>query len=174
MLRKSSFSWNPVKRMVDCGDEVWATYVAANPDAKRLRVKKIEMLDELAIVCSNDQSTGEWVCSAKDLNANDSRKTNISDDEYSPISDFNDNVVGEDLCDISTGGRNGFATQEGNTSSQIPTLGKPSLGPAKPLKYRSMKPKGAELMSETMASVAINMTRLADAYEKSLPCKYRS
>ncbi|XP_058203674.1 uncharacterized protein LOC131317959 isoform X1 [Rhododendron vialii] len=165
MLSKSRFSWNPVKKTVECSDEVWATYVAANPDAKHLRGKKIEMLNELAIMCGNDQ-----VCSAKDLNANYSRKTNISDDEYSPISDFNDNVVVEDLCDISTGGGNGFPTQQGNTSSQIPMLGKPSRGPAKPLKYRSTKPKGTELMSETMASVVTNMARLADAYEKSLPC----
>ncbi|KAI8569838.1 hypothetical protein RHMOL_Rhmol02G0307800 [Rhododendron molle] len=33
------------------------------------------MLDELAIVCGNDQATGEWVRSAKDLNANYPRKT---------------------------------------------------------------------------------------------------
>ncbi|KAG5563508.1 hypothetical protein RHGRI_006068 [Rhododendron griersonianum] len=48
---------------------------SANSDAKCLQGKRIEMLDELAIVCGNDQATGEWVCSAKDLNANYLRKT---------------------------------------------------------------------------------------------------
>ncbi|KAF5949095.1 hypothetical protein HYC85_015052 [Camellia sinensis] len=60
MLSKSGFSWNPMTKIVECSDQVWTTYVAANPDAKGLRGKKIEMLDELSIVCGNDQATGEW------------------------------------------------------------------------------------------------------------------
>ncbi|KAL7211474.1 hypothetical protein ACSBR2_014356 [Camellia fascicularis] len=100
--------------MVECSDQ-------ANPDAKGLRGKKIEMLDELSIVCGNDQATGEWACSAKDVNANYSKKTNDSEDEYSHLFDPIDNMVENDVGDIE---RNEFATQQGNTNSQKPTLGK--------------------------------------------------
>ncbi|KAI8007687.1 L10-interacting MYB domain-containing protein [Camellia lanceoleosa] len=92
MLSKSGLSWNPMTKMVECSDQVWTTYVAANPDAKRLRGKKIEMLDELSIVCGNDQATGEWACSGKDVNANYSKKTNDSEDEYSHLFDPIDNM----------------------------------------------------------------------------------
>ncbi|KAI8551165.1 hypothetical protein RHMOL_Rhmol06G0163900 [Rhododendron molle] len=111
MLSKSGFSWNPVKKMVECSDTVWAT-----------------------------------------------------------CGDFNDNVVGEDCDDISTGSGSGSAPQQGNTSSQKPALGKRNHGSSKPPARRSKKPKGAELVAETMAAVATNMARLADAYEKSKPC----
>ncbi|GMP92754.1 hypothetical protein CsSME_00042842 [Camellia sinensis var. sinensis] len=40
MLSKSGFSWNPMTKMVKCNDQVWTTYVAANPDAKGLRAVK--------------------------------------------------------------------------------------------------------------------------------------
>ncbi|GMP65644.1 hypothetical protein CsSME_00026352 [Camellia sinensis var. sinensis] len=83
MLSKSGFSWNPMTKIVECSDQVWTTYVAANPDAKGLRGKKIKMLDELSIVCGNDQATDEWTCSAKDVNANYSKKTNNSEDDTS-------------------------------------------------------------------------------------------
>ncbi|KAL7236131.1 hypothetical protein ACSBR1_019407 [Camellia fascicularis] len=63
MLSKSGFSLNPMTKMVECSDQ-------ANPAAKELRGKKIEMLDELSIVCGNDQATGEWACSAKDKEMN--------------------------------------------------------------------------------------------------------
>ncbi|GMP79968.1 hypothetical protein CsSME_00035258 [Camellia sinensis var. sinensis] len=124
MLSKSGFSWNPMTKMVECSDQVWTTYVAANPNAKGLRGKKIEMLDELSILCGNDQVTEG----------------------------------------------NEFATQQGNTSSQKPTLGKHNHRSSKTVTEQSKKSKGAELVAETMVAVATNMVRLADAYEKSKPC----
>ncbi|CAK9162306.1 unnamed protein product [Ilex paraguariensis] len=54
--------------------------VVANPDAKELRGKKIDMIDELAIVYDNDQATEEWACSRKDIIANPSRQMNDSDE----------------------------------------------------------------------------------------------
>ncbi|KAI8019293.1 Uncharacterized protein LOK49_LG04G03878 [Camellia lanceoleosa] len=167
MLSKSGFSWNPMTKMVECSDQVWTTYVAANPDAKGLRGKKIEMLDELSIVCGNDQATGEWACSGKDVNANYSKKTNDSEDEYSHLFDPIDNMVTNHVGDIEG---NEFATQQGNTSSQQPTLGKRNHRSSKTVTEQSKKSKGAELLAETMVAVATNMARLADAYEKSKPC----
>ncbi|GMP79969.1 hypothetical protein CsSME_00035258 [Camellia sinensis var. sinensis] len=154
-------------KMVECSDQVWTTYVAANPNAKGLRGKKIEMLDELSILCGNDQVTGEWACSGKDLNANYSKKTNDSEDEYSHLFNPIDNMVANDVGDIEG---NEFATQQGNTSSQKPTLGKHNHRSSKTVTEQSKKSKGAELVAETMVAVATNMVRLADAYEKSKPC----
>ncbi|KAL7206161.1 hypothetical protein ACSBR2_018969 [Camellia fascicularis] len=167
MLSKSGFSWNPMTKMVECSDQVWTTYVAANPDAKGLRGKKIEMLDELSIVCGNDQATGEWACSGKDANANYSKKINDSEDEYSHLFDPIDNMVANDVGDIEG---NEFATQQGNTSSQKPTLGKRNHRSSKTVTEQSKKSKGAELVAETMVVVATNMARLVDAYEKSKHC----
>ncbi|GMQ07476.1 hypothetical protein CsSME_00051649 [Camellia sinensis var. sinensis] len=92
MLSKSGFSWNPMTKMVECSDqELTVGYIhknngvmQANPYAKGLQDKKIEMLDELSIVSGNDQATGEWACSAKDVNANYSKKTNDSEDDQKP------------------------------------------------------------------------------------------
>ncbi|CAK9178177.1 unnamed protein product [Ilex paraguariensis] len=78
MLSKSGFAWNPVSKIVECSDEVWATYVAANPDAKGLR--------------------------GKDINANLSRQMDVSDDEYTPVFDYNENMVVDDLGDIEGNG----------------------------------------------------------------------
>ncbi|XP_059625987.1 uncharacterized protein LOC132269018 [Cornus florida] len=99
MLSKSGFAWNPVMKMVECSDEVWTTYVAANPDAKGLRGKKIDMLDELAIVCGNDYATREWANSAKDINAKKSKPMNDTGEEYTPLVDLNEEVNMDDLDD---------------------------------------------------------------------------
>ncbi|CAL5415576.1 unnamed protein product [Camellia sinensis] len=160
MLSKSGFSWNPMTKMVECSDQ-------ANPNAKGLQGKRIEMLDELSIVCGNDQATGEWACSAKDVNANYSKKTNDSEDEYSHLFYPIDNMVANGVGDIEG---NEFAIQQGNTSSQKPTLGKRNHRSSKTVTEQSKKSKGAELVAETMVAVATNMARLADAYEKSKHC----
>ncbi|KAF5951199.1 hypothetical protein HYC85_009143 [Camellia sinensis] len=152
MLSKSGFSLNPMTKMVECSDQVWTTYVAANPDAKELRGKKIEMLDELSIVCGNDQATGEWACSAKDVNANYSKKTNYTEDEYSHLFDPIDNMVANDVV-----AKNLHFGKRNHISSMTVT-------------EQSKKPKNAELVAETMVVVSTNMARLADAYEKSKPC----
>ncbi|CAK9137245.1 unnamed protein product [Ilex paraguariensis] len=86
----------------------------ANPNAKGLCGKKIDMIDELAIVFSNDQATGEWACLGKDINANSSRQMNDSDDEYTPIFDLNENTIVDDLGGIEG---NGFAHQEENANT---------------------------------------------------------
>ncbi|KAL7218608.1 hypothetical protein ACSBR2_011804 [Camellia fascicularis] len=117
--------------MVECSDQVWTTYVAANLDAKGLR------------------------------------ETNDSEDEYSHLFDPIDNMVANDVGDIEG---NEFATQQGNTNSQKPTLGKRNHRSSKTVIEQSKKPKGTELVAETMVAVATNMARLADAYEKSKPC----
>ncbi|CAK9142034.1 unnamed protein product [Ilex paraguariensis] len=75
-------------------------YFKTNPDAKGLRGKGIDMIDELAIVCGNDQAIGEWACSGKDINGNFSRQMDVSDDEYTPVFDHNENMVVDDLGDI--------------------------------------------------------------------------
>ncbi|XP_028098225.1 uncharacterized protein At2g29880-like [Camellia sinensis] len=148
MLSKSGFSWNPMTKMVKCNDQVWTTYVAAS----KSRCKR---------------TTGEWACSTKDVHANFSKKTNDSEDEYSHLFDPIDNMVENDVGDIEG---NKFATQQGNTSSQKPTLGKRNHRSSKLVTEQSKKPKGAELVAETIVAIATNMARLANAYEKSKPC----
>ncbi|KAF8407143.1 hypothetical protein HHK36_006269 [Tetracentron sinense] len=58
MLSASGFVWNEISKTIECNDDVWTRYVAAHLDAKGMREKSIEMLDELSIVCGTDQATG--------------------------------------------------------------------------------------------------------------------
>ncbi|CAK9172670.1 unnamed protein product [Ilex paraguariensis] len=142
-------------------------YFKANPDAKGLRGKKIDMIDELAIVSSNDQATGEWACLGKYINVNSSRQMNDSDDEYTPIFDLNENTIVDDLGGIEG---NGFAHQEENASRQIHAQCNHNHGSLKPMRRHSKKPKNAKIVVETINVVANNMAKLAYAYEKSKPC----
>ncbi|CAK9171144.1 unnamed protein product [Ilex paraguariensis] len=140
MLSKSGFIWNPVPKIVECSDEVWPTYIAANPDAKGLHGKRIDIIDELAIVCGNDQVTREWTCSGKDINANLSRQMDKAMDL-----DINKTII----------------------LPRYQHQAKATLD----LQSTSFKEaKNTEIVVEIINVVANNMTRLANAYEKSKPC----
>ncbi|CAK9184724.1 unnamed protein product [Ilex paraguariensis] len=139
----------------------------ANRDAKRLRGKKIDTIDELTIVCGNDQATRAWACSGKYINANSSRQMNDSDDDYTPIFDLNENTTVDDLGGIEG---NGSTQQQESGSSQIHAQSNRNHGYSKPMRRNSKKPKNAKIVIETMNVVANNMVRLTDAYEKSKSC----
>ncbi|KAF8404708.1 hypothetical protein HHK36_009596 [Tetracentron sinense] len=78
MLSASGFAWNEISKTIECDDD-------AHPDAKGMRGKPIEMLDELSIVCGVDQATGQWARIPSDVNARRQMETQEPSDGSFPM-----------------------------------------------------------------------------------------
>lgn len=89
MLSQSGFTFNYLTKKVECSDEVWETYLKEHPKVKNLRYKRIEMLEELEIVCGNDRATGEWCRGGPDINIRRTTKDNYNSQSDAPVDDTN-------------------------------------------------------------------------------------
>lgn len=150
MLAQSGFAFNYMTKKVECSNEVWETYVKKN-----LRNKKLEMLEELAIICGKDAATGEWCRGGPDIN---SRRAADSTQFDSSIADIENE-------DLGNGSGINF-TQINETGSQLPgsSRGKPSSHPT-PRQHGKRARIGA-MQIETMSAVASSIQQMAEAMER--------
>ncbi|XP_058101150.1 L10-interacting MYB domain-containing protein-like [Magnolia sinica] len=54
ILGASGFGWDNERLVVTAPDEVWDQYLRSHPRAERLRGKRIERMDDLAVICGSD------------------------------------------------------------------------------------------------------------------------
>ncbi|XP_058103478.1 uncharacterized protein LOC131247050 [Magnolia sinica] len=61
MLATSGFGWDNERIVVTTTDEVWEEYIRSHLRAERLRGKRIDRMDDLAVIVGSDQATGRYV-----------------------------------------------------------------------------------------------------------------
>ncbi|XP_058100017.1 uncharacterized protein At2g29880-like [Magnolia sinica] len=69
MLAASGFGWDSERMVVTAPDEVWEEYLKSHPRAERLRGKRIERMDDLAMIVGSDQATGWYVRGSRSIAA---------------------------------------------------------------------------------------------------------
>ncbi|KAF8379719.1 hypothetical protein HHK36_029165 [Tetracentron sinense] len=150
MLSASGFAWNEISKTIECDDD-------AHPDAKGMRGKPIEMLDELSIVCGVDQATGQWARIPSDVNARRQMETQEPSDGSFPMMQpgFDDYTEGDGVDSFPYMGRTSSRPVESNTTGSSHHSGK-----------RTKRSKNIEAVNETMGVVAHTMGRLAEAIER--------
>ncbi|XP_058103623.1 L10-interacting MYB domain-containing protein-like [Magnolia sinica] len=67
MLAASGFGWESERIVVTAPDEVWEQYLRSHPNAVRLRGKRINRMDDLAVICGSDQATGHYIQGSKSM-----------------------------------------------------------------------------------------------------------
>ncbi|XP_010269932.1 PREDICTED: uncharacterized protein LOC104606435 [Nelumbo nucifera] len=80
MLRQSGFTWDYTRNTISFTDEnVWKTYVEANPGAIKYRNKVIENWDDIVTICGSEKANGEGAetaADAEEANGDDAGDTN--------------------------------------------------------------------------------------------------
>ncbi|KAF7117139.1 hypothetical protein RHSIM_RhsimUnG0001400 [Rhododendron simsii] len=155
MLGQSGFAFNYTTKKVECSDTVWETY--AHPKVKNLRHKRIEMLEELAIVCGSDGATGEWCRGGPDING----RRAVDDSQFDIATDDNeieDNGSGSG-SDINVTQKNDHGTKLSQSyqakSSACPT----------PRQHGKRVRKSAAHV-ETVNAMASSIRQMAEAMEQ--------
>ncbi|KAL4336196.1 hypothetical protein GQ457_07G019300 [Hibiscus cannabinus] len=154
MLSQDGFWWNPNTKMIECDSEdLWTRCIAAHPDAKGFRGKKIEMYDELKIVCGNHQAPSRWA-KMKD-GSHPTGYKNFEEDSASFVSPSSN-----DLSD--TDGTKSYSGQPEylHEGSQDPPV-------TEPPRQLPKRPHEADSLQEAMLAVASSIRRLADAMDRT-------
>ncbi|XP_058075339.1 uncharacterized protein At2g29880-like isoform X3 [Magnolia sinica] len=60
MLAASGFGWDNERMVITAPDEVWEDYLKSHPRATHLCGKRIERMDDLAVIVGSDQATGRY------------------------------------------------------------------------------------------------------------------
>ncbi|XP_027342554.1 L10-interacting MYB domain-containing protein [Abrus precatorius] len=156
MLSQDGFWWNPNSKMIECdSDELWKKYVAANPDARGLRGKQIEMYDELKIVCGNYQAPSRWARMKRGSHLMNTK--NCGDESASFASPSSEDMSETDGTESYTGPPEFGQMPDG---FQEPPVGQP----VRQLPKRS---RGSDGLQDALMTVASSLRRLADAMEQS-------
>ncbi|XP_058106822.1 uncharacterized protein LOC131250551 [Magnolia sinica] len=88
--------------VVTAPDEVWEQYLKSHPNAIRLCGKRIDRMDDLAMICGSDQATGRYVrgsmsiaasASSSRLQRNLNEVWNSVDDDVDDTIDLSDDYV---------------------------------------------------------------------------------
>ncbi|XP_058090078.1 uncharacterized protein At2g29880-like [Magnolia sinica] len=73
MLAASGFGWDNERKVVTAPDEVWEAYPRCHSRTERLRGKRIERMDDLVVIVSDDQAIGRYAQGSRNLAASSSR-----------------------------------------------------------------------------------------------------
>ncbi|XP_058077710.1 uncharacterized protein LOC131226058 isoform X2 [Magnolia sinica] len=107
MLAASGFGWDTERMVVTAPDEVWEQYLRSHPNAARLRGKRIDRMDDLAIICGSDQATGRYVRGSRSMAAlaSSSRLQRDLNEAWNSVDDDMDDTIdlSEDYVTVSTG-----------------------------------------------------------------------
>ncbi|XP_058108674.1 uncharacterized protein At2g29880-like [Magnolia sinica] len=115
MLSASGFGWDNERKVVTAPDEVWEAYLKSHPRTERLRGKRIERMDDLAVIVGDDQATGRYAQGSKNLATSSSR---VQRDLNQIWSDGDENL--EDSVDLSEDnlGDSGMNSRFSNSQSR--------------------------------------------------------
>ncbi|KAM7268751.1 hypothetical protein ACFE04_010917 [Oxalis oulophora] len=157
ILNQEGFRWNPDTSMIECDHEdLWKRYIAAHPDAKGFKGKKIEMYDELKIVCGNYQAPSRW---AKMREGHHHMEVNHrQDDSASFGSPSSDDLSNTDGTESYTGDQPEY-TPDRDREPEPPL--------DQPLRQLPKRPRSSEALQDAMTTLASSVRRLADAMEHS-------
>ncbi|KAJ4833483.1 hypothetical protein Tsubulata_006648, partial [Turnera subulata] len=152
MLSQDGFRWNPNAKMIECEtDDLWKRYISVHPDAKGIRGKKIEMYDELKIVCGNYQAPSGW----SKMKDGSYPTRNLEEDSASFLSPSSEDVSETD----------GTESYNGSPDCRLDDNQDPPLIQAS--RQLPKRARVSEALHDAMLAVASSIRRLADAMEHS-------
>ncbi|XP_058078571.1 uncharacterized protein LOC131226877 [Magnolia sinica] len=73
MLAASGFGCDSERVVVTAPDEVWEEYLRSHSRSERLQGKRIEKMDDLAVIVGSDQAKGCYVQGSRSMAASSSR-----------------------------------------------------------------------------------------------------
>ncbi|XP_058108928.1 uncharacterized protein At2g29880-like [Magnolia sinica] len=115
MLAASGFEWNNERMVVTAPDEVWEEYLKSHPHATHLRDKRIDRMDDLAVIVKSDQAMGRYVQGSTTMVTSSSRiQHDLNEAWRDAEDDFGDTIdLSEDHVADSSGK---------NVSSETPSM----------------------------------------------------
>ncbi|XP_070031311.1 uncharacterized protein [Nicotiana tomentosiformis] len=112
LLNKSSLGWDDNLKMITASPRVYAFHVQAHPTHEKLVNKKIEMFEEMSLVCGNNRARGDCAKSLDDIGLDCSSEKGNDNDIEGPSKE-------KDVQDVVSGTSQAKASRKRSRSSDV-------------------------------------------------------